>query len=86
MKRARFVYYQEGPLIAGFPYAVYRDENNSDISAEELYRRGQPIPLTPTYSTWRNLVDTKKRCGKCFAYVRQRVSDLQFHRKVVHGL
>jgi len=59
MNRVRFVYWWDNCGEAGEPVAFYRVEDGpnsgSDITAETVHQMGLPIPLTPTFQTWKNL-------------------------------
>jgi len=79
---ARFVYWwpQAGD---GEDLAFYRNDIGSDVTAETLLASGQPIPLTPTFSTWRDMVDQKSRCGLCWAVTRGR-DDFKRHLDLNH--
>jgi hypothetical protein len=72
MKATRFVSYWDATPDLDYRTwtAMYRDENGSHVSGEELHRRGKPIPFTPDYPTWCHMVATKKRCGLCWASLK----------------
>lgn len=65
---------------------MYRNAQGSDISDEELNKRGLPIPLTPTFKTWVNKISNKQRCARCYAALRGTWSDLNDHFDKVHKL
>lgn len=83
--KPRFVYYWT-IVKSEAPVAMYRDENNSDISADTLHERGLPVPPTPTYNTWKNLVFSQKRCGFCWAETAGTLAAVQDHVMEKHPM
>lgn len=65
---------------------MYQGEETkgSHLSDDTLHERGIPIPLTPTYQTWKNLVEAKRTCGRCFHFLRNE-ADRAHHMKTNHG-
>lgn len=62
-KKPRFKYYLEGYGDVGPQpiYAMWIEEANdySDVGQQTLLQKGFPIPLTPTFSTWKSLNGSK---------------------------
>lgn len=81
MKATRFVYYIENSFLPE-PIAMYRDKLGSDVSGETLTKRGEAIPLTPTFRTWVNLISQKKRCPRCYTTLRGSIEDFVRHSGV----
>lgn len=65
--KPRFVYWWDGLGENGEPIAVYRDEKGSDVTGASLLAAGHPLPLTPTYETWKKLTQSGDRCPKCWS-------------------
>lgn len=90
--KPRFKYYTPGfPADANGPeikpeatYSLPMGKGHSDVCSETLLQTGRPLPLTPTYSTWRREVALKHRCGRCWAVVRGQ-ADLAHHSKAQHN-
>ena len=80
---ARFAYWWPGAGEHGEPLAFYRNSIGSDVTAETLLASGHPISLTPTFSTWQNMVGQKSRCGLCWAVTRGRY-DFRRHLDLNH--
>lgn len=81
MKKPRFKYYDGFPLEP--IYSMWLERGYSDVSGQTLLSHGHPIPPTPTYRTWRDLVRSKRKCGRCFSTVKNS-SDLVHHNETNH--
>lgn len=68
MMKPRFKYYLEYPGME--PIAYYSSPEDSDVSGETLLKMNIPIPLTPTFNTWKQVIATDRRCVRCWACFR----------------
>ena len=63
---AKFKFYWDmNPEHTMQPY--YNTDAGSTVRHEDLVNLGIAIPLTPTLSTWEDLVDSGKRCAACWS-------------------
>jgi len=53
------------------------------LSTRALKGLGIPIPRTPTYCEWREKVESRTKCGKCYRTLRGTREDLKRHRCLV---
>lgn len=87
MKKPRFKYYNPGfEEIKPEPiYMLWTEgmKGDNDVCGQTLIDAGFPIPPTPAYETWCQLVRTKQKCGRCFATVRGQ-ADLEQHNRQNH--
>ena|ERR1051325_9833668 len=88
--RTKFKYYLSN--FEGFDpcpiYAFWIPFSNgsggySDVSADTLREKGHEIPMTPDFKTWKNLVLSKLRCGRCWMVTRGH-QDLVRHNDLNH--
>lgn len=83
----RFKYYLDGYFIEKpepiFALWMPGLRAYSDVSGEKVMAAGRSLPLFPDYKTWRRLVLSKRRCGRCWASTRG-IPDLLRHLKIHH--
>lgn len=86
MRLVKFKYYLEGleRPIPMFGIWIERLKGYSDVNGETVLESGLPLPFFPSYETWRDMVISKKRCGRCWAITRHAL-DLSNHLAQRHG-
>lgn len=89
--KARFMFWWDGLGDNGEPLPCFNVvENDKGISNGStvdgtalLEQYGIPLPLFPSYETWRRETAAKRRCGKCWAVTRGR-PDASHHLQNFH--
>jgi len=82
---ARFKYYW---LFNETAYAFYAVEIEpgqwSDLSGETMLARGIPLPVTPSFNTWKQEVYSGRRCGSCWAKLPRGLAAVAAHHEERH--
>lgn len=83
--RPRFKTYRiEAQSNAEPIYTLSIGDQQSEVTGDILLANCFPIPPTPIYRTWRNLVQSNMRCGHCWEEVYG-PEDLRKHEIDEHG-
>lgn len=83
--QAKFVFWWENVGANNEPLPFFNlASNGSTVDGETLLSKyGIPLPLFPSYETWKRETNAKRRCFRCWKTTKG-VNDLARHREVVH--
>lgn len=84
--KPRFSRYKQEPGKSPEPVFIMTiGDQTVEVDGETLLANCYPVPMTPIFRTWKNYVDRKVRCGKCWEPVNG-TDELVEHDKLRHSV